>query len=114
MSDPADARSRLEQIRSLLFGGQMQEVQRRLEALEVRLTQQVQSVLDRVEQRVADLERDAPRQVDQLRTLFAEERASIEADVREQLASFSTSVQERPGREELSTLLRKLAQELQG
>lgn len=49
----------LEQVQSILFGRQMQEITKRFEALDARLTQKTNEVLGELRERVAALEKDA-------------------------------------------------------
>ena len=49
----------LEQVQSILFGRQMQEIKKRFDALDARLTQKTNEVLSELRDRVAALEKDA-------------------------------------------------------
>lgn len=66
MSDNPDVNP-LEQVQSILFGRQMQEITQRFEALDARLTEKTHEVLGEVRDRVAKLEQASKEREQALR-----------------------------------------------
>ena len=72
---PADSPESLEQVRDILFGGQMKMVDARLHALETRLQQEHAAMRAEFAREVADLDGSLKHGIAQINDRLAEERA---------------------------------------
>ena len=129
MSDTPDVNP-LEQVQAILFGRQMQEITRRFEALDTRLTEKTHEVLGEVRDRVAQLEqagkareqalrqaieshqRDGTDGLAKLKSLLDEEKTTWRQHVdqlKEHLSAVRTT-----DRSDLSALLMDVARRLGG
>jgi chromosome segregation ATPase len=87
---PADSPESLEQVRDILFGGQMRMVDARLHALEARLQQEQGAIRAEFTREVTDLDATLKQGVAQLTERLSEERTKRAED----LKALSTDVRE--------------------
>lgn len=131
MSAPSDGNP-LEQVQSILFGSQLEEISRRFEQLDKRLTAETTHVLNELRERVGSLEEAAESRAQalhelldhqkragaeslaQLRDAVDEERASARerlSKLRDELESVRKA---KPDRADLSAMLMDVARRLGG
>ena len=73
-----NADGNVEQIREILFGGQMRDYERRFADLEERLTRNVEQISQRFENRLEQLDAFAKRELEKFSELMQQERSTRE------------------------------------
>ncbi len=75
---PENADGNVEQIREILFGGQMRDYERRFADLEERLTRNVEQISQSFENRLEQLDDFAKRELEKFSALLEQERSARE------------------------------------